>query len=237
MMLNAVRDDIAVVFKRDPAVRSTLEVILCYPGFHARLLHRLASPLWTMGLKLPARWISQVGRWLTGIEIHPGARIGERFFIDHGMGVVIGETAVLGDDITLYQGVTLGGVSPDKGPDHPANAGRRHPLLEDGVVVGCGASILGGITVGACARVGANAVVVKDVRSGATMVGTTAREAGVRPAPTEPVFPSYGTPSDLRGDPLEQRVQLLHQRIEELQKKLHALENASSKCPPDRKAC
>lgn len=161
------REDIAVVFERDPAARSTFEVVTTYPGFHAVVLHRLANRLWRMNLKWPARFTSHIARWLTGIEIHPGATIGRRFFIDHGMGVVIGETAEVGDDCTLYHGVTLGGTSWNKG--------KRHPTLKSGVVVGAGAKILGPITIGSNARVGSNAVVVKDVPDEATAVGIPAR--------------------------------------------------------------
>jgi serine O-acetyltransferase len=166
-MLSRLREEIRVVFDRDPAARSTWEVITCYPGFHALLFHRASHRLWQWGLKWLARFLSHIGRWLTGIEIHPGATIGRRFFIDHGMGVVIGETAQIGDDCTLYHGVTLGGTSWNKG--------KRHPTLLSGVVVGAGAKILGPITIGNGAKVGSNAVVVKDVPDGATAVGIPAR--------------------------------------------------------------
>jgi serine O-acetyltransferase len=166
-MFSRLKEDIAVVFERDPAARNTWEVITCYPGLHAILIHRLARALWEAELKWLGRLISHIGRWLTGIEIHPGASIGRRFFIDHGMGVVIGETAEIGDDCTLYHGVTLGGTSWNKG--------KRHPTLGRGVVVGAGAKILGPITVGDGARVGSNAVVVKAVSAGATVIGIPAR--------------------------------------------------------------
>ena len=166
-MFARLREDIACVFDRDPAARNTWEVLTCYPGLHALILHRINHGLWRMGLKWLARLGSNIGRWMTGIEIHPGATIGRRFFIDHGMGVVIGETAVIGDDVTLYHGVTLGGTSWNKG--------KRHPTLEDGVVIGAGAKVLGPITIGAGAKVGSNAVVVKDVPAGATAVGNPAR--------------------------------------------------------------
>ena len=166
-MFDRIREEIRVVFDRDPAARSTWEVITCYPGFHALLFHRLSHRLWGWDLKWLARFISHIGRWLTGIEIHPGATIGRRFFIDHGMGVVIGETALIGDDCTLYHGVTLGGTSWNKG--------KRHPTLGDGVVVGAGAKILGPITIGRGAKIGSNAVVVKDVPECATAVGIPAR--------------------------------------------------------------
>ncbi len=158
-----LKEDIDCVFERDPAARTRLEVLLAYPGVHALLLHRVSHWLWKRNLKLLARILSHITRFLTGIEIHPGAVIGRRFFIDHGMGVVIGETSEIGDDVTLYHGVTLGGTSWQKG--------KRHPTLEDNVVVGAGAKILGPITVGANARIGSNAVVVKEVPPGASVVG------------------------------------------------------------------
>ncbi len=162
-----LREDIAAVFERDPAARSAFEVLTTYPGVHAILLHRFASWQWRCGLRWLARFTAWFARWATGIEIHPGAQLGRRVFIDHGMGVVIGETAVVGDDCTLYHQVTLGGTS--------WNAGKRHPTLGKGVVVGAGAKILGPITIGDNAKVGSNAVVVKDVPEGATAVGIPAR--------------------------------------------------------------
>jgi len=161
------REAIQSVFDRDPAARNTFEVLTTYPGVHALMFHRLAHSLWNAGLKWLARLLSNVARLLTGIEIHPGACIGRRFFIDHGMGVVIGETAIIGDDCTLYHGVTLGGTSWQKG--------KRHPTLEDNVVVGAGAKVLGPIVIGEGARIGSNAVVVKDVPAGATAVGVPGR--------------------------------------------------------------
>jgi serine O-acetyltransferase len=166
-MFNHVKEDIAIVFQRDPAARTHWEVLTTYPGVHALLMHRLSHWLWHQRLYWLARFNSHIGRWLTGIEIHPGATIGRRVFIDHGMGVVIGETAVIGDDCTLYHGVTLGGTS--------WNRGKRHPTLENGVVIGAGAKVLGPITVGAGAKIGSNAVVVKDVPANATAVGIPAR--------------------------------------------------------------
>ncbi|WP_252272873.1 serine O-acetyltransferase [Pseudomonas subflava] len=166
-MFERMREDIQGVFHRDPAARNAFEVVTCYPGLHAVWLHRLAHALWGRGWKWLARLVSNFGRWMTGIEIHPGAKIGRRFFIDHGMGIVIGETAEIGDDVTLYQGVTLGGTSWNKG--------KRHPTLGDGVVVGAGAKVLGPFTVGAGAKVGSNAVVTKEVPPGATVVGIPGR--------------------------------------------------------------
>lgn len=166
-MFARFREDISCVFDRDPAARTTWEVLTCYPGFHALTVHRFAHWLWCHRLRWLARFTSHFGRWLTGIEIHPGATIGRRVFIDHGMGVVIGETAEIGDDCTLYHGVTLGGTSWNKG--------KRHPTLRPGVVIGAGAKVLGPITIGEAAKVGSNAVVVRDVPAGATAVGIPAR--------------------------------------------------------------
>lgn len=167
-MFDQLREDIACIHERDPAARSRIEILTCYPGLHAILVHRLAHGLWRRGWYWAGRFVSHLGRLLTGIEIHPGARIGRRVFIDHGFGVVIGETAEIGDDCTIYQGVTLGGTRLYKGE-------KRHPTLEEGVVVGAGAQILGGFTVGAHARIGSNAVVIKPVPAGATAVGNPAR--------------------------------------------------------------
>ena len=167
MSLKQIREDIASVFERDPAARNTFEVITTYPGLHAVLHHRAANWLWRKGFKWLARLLSTFSRWMTGIEIHPGATIGRRFFIDHGMGVVIGETAEIGDDCTLYHGVTLGGTTWNKG--------KRHPTLGNGVVVGAGAKVLGPIIVGENARIGSNAVVTKEVPPGATVVGIPGR--------------------------------------------------------------
>jgi serine O-acetyltransferase len=166
-MFARLREDIASIFDRDPAARNAWEVITCYPGVHALLIHRLAHWLWTARLRWLGRMLSQIGRFFTGIEIHPGATIGRRFFIDHGMGVVIGETAEIGDDCTLYHGVTLGGTTWNKG--------KRHPTLQRGVVIGAGAKVLGPIVIGEGAKIGSNAVVVKDVPAGATAMGIPAR--------------------------------------------------------------
>lgn len=165
--IKSIKEDVAAVFDRDPAARNAAEVLLTYPGIHALILHRSAHALWQRNHKFIARNIAYVSRAITGIEIHPAAKIGKRLFIDHGMGVVIGETAEIGDDVTLYHGVTLGGVSWNKG--------KRHPTLEDGVVVGAGAKVLGPFTVGKHAKIGSNTVVIKPVPANATMVGTPAR--------------------------------------------------------------
>ncbi|MDM7958516.1 MAG: serine O-acetyltransferase [Synechococcus sp. WH 8007] len=176
-MLNALRADLAIIKERDPAARGTLEMLCCYPGLHALTLHRLSHRLWRVA-PLLARLLSQLGRWLTGIEIHPGARIGQGVFIDHGMGVVIGETAVVGNNCLLYQGVTLGGT----GKAH----GKRHPTLAENVVVGAGAKVLGAIEVGANTRIGAGSVVLRDVAPDSTVVGVPGRvvhQSGVRVNP------------------------------------------------------
>jgi serine O-acetyltransferase len=162
-LFETVREDIAAVFDRDPAAKSTLEILLCYSGLHAIWMHRINHWLWNHSLHLLARWLSQVARFLTGIEIHPGAQIGRRFFVDHGMGVVIGETAIVGDDVTLYQGVTLGGTGKEKG--------KRHPTVANNVVIGVGAKILGNITIGENCRIGAGSVVLRDVPENSTVVG------------------------------------------------------------------
>jgi serine O-acetyltransferase len=197
-MFERMQEDIQSVFHRDPAARNTLEVVTCYPGLHAVWLHRMAHALWVSGWKWLARVVSNFGRWLTGIEIHPGARIGRRFFIDHGMGIVIGETAEIGNDVTLYQGVTLGGTSWNKG--------KRHPTLEDGVVVGAGAKVLGPFTVGAGAKIGSNAVVTKAVPAGATAIGIPGRvivkvddeQKAKRQAIAEKLgFDAYGVSQDM----------------------------------------
>ena len=215
-MFKSLKDDIDAVFARDPAARSRIEVVLCYPGIHALVFHRPAHALWRRGWTLAARFLSQWGRFMTGIEIHPGARIGRRFFIDHGMGVVIGETTEIGDDVTLYQGVTLGGVS--------LNPGKRHPTLEDGVVVGANALVLGPFTVGKGARIGSNAVVLKEVPPGATMVGMAARIAGpaaVRRAPEDDCFPAYATaPGNGTEHPLLRTIDRLSARLEALEHRL-----------------
>ncbi len=209
-------------FDRDPAARSRLEIILCYPGLHAVLAYRIAHRLWRADWKLMARLISQVARWFTGIEIHPGARVGERLFIDHGMGVVIGETSYIGHDVTIYHGVTLGGVSPgssDKGDI-------RHPQIGDGVIIGSGAQLLGPIEVGDYARIGSNAVVVHDVEPNATMVGIPARAVKQKQTKTsdEHGFRAYAVLDEHTRDPLGARFDDMRATIERLEARLHQLE-------------
>jgi serine O-acetyltransferase len=219
MLLKNLRDEINTVLAHDPAARSRLEVVLCYPGLHVLLFYRIAHWLWSHGWLVLGRFISQLGRIATGIEIHPGAKIGRRLFIDHGMGVVIGETAEIGDDVTLYQGVTLGGTS--------LHRGKRHPTLGDGVIVGSGAQILGAFTVGAGARVGANAVVIADVPPGATMVGIPAKPVG-GPKLAEALhtngFLPYGTPCEEILDPVVRAVNALRDEVRVLRSRVVELE-------------
>ena len=224
-MFKSLREDIEAVFQRDPAARSRLEVILCYPGLHALMFHRLGHWFWRRNWLLAGRFVSQVGRMFTGIEIHPGAVIGRRFFIDHGMGVVIGETAEIGDDVTLYQGVTLGGVSLDPG--------KRHPTLGDGVVVGAGAAVLGPFTVGEGARIGSNAVVVREVPPGVTVIGIPARPAGPRPAGEEGAgFSPYGaTPGSAGLDPSGRTLERVLERLRELEDRVEEAERERHREP------
>jgi serine O-acetyltransferase len=211
-----LREDISSVLQRDPAARSKLEVLICYPGVHALVLHRLANRFWRARMFLLARAVSYFSRWLTGIEIHPGATLGRRVFIDHGIGVVIGETAEIGDDCTIYQGVTLGGTSLYRGV-------KRHPTLEAGVVVGAGAKVLGGFTVGAGAKIGSNAVVVKPVPSGATAVGNPAHvlESKEERA-NKPDFSAYGVTRDM-DDPISKALHALLDHMAEQDKQIAAL--------------
>ncbi len=217
MIFKNLRDEIDNVLRLDPAARSGLEVVLCYPGFHAVLFHRMAHWLWQRGWLVPGRFLSALGRSLTGIEIHPGAKIGRRLFIDHGIGVVIGETAEIGDDVTLYQGVTLGGTSLQRG--------KRHPTLDDDVIVGAGAKVLGAFTVGRGARIGANAVVLSEVPAGVSVVGIPAKIIGERPKPeaAAPFLP-YGTPCDDMPDPIACQLSVLHGEVARLRARLAALE-------------
>nr|WP_315426451.1 serine O-acetyltransferase [uncultured Albidiferax sp.] len=226
-MFSRLRSDIRCILDRDPAARSTWEVLTCYPGLHAVVLHRVAHGLWNRNFKWLGRFISHCARWLTGIEIHPGAKLGERVFFDHAMGVVVGETAEIGDGCTIYQGVTLGGTSLYKGT-------KRHPTLGRDVVVSAGAKVLGGFTVGDGAKIGSNAVVIKPVPAGATAVGIPARiilpkdgQVGDAAMAT-PRFSAYGITPD--GDPIgeamrglidnassqEHQIALLWQAIETL---------------------
>ncbi len=210
--IESIRKDIAAVMERDPACRSKTEVILCYPGFHAVCLHRMAHYFWKRGFLLVARWLSHWNRFITGIEIHPGARIGEGLFIDHGMGVVIGETTQIGKNCTIYQGVTLGGVSLKKE--------KRHPSLEDNVVVGVGARVLGPHVIGAGSRIGASSVVISDVPPGCTVVGVPARIVYREgEGKTDDLLPVSFEHHELP-DPVEAAIQALNQRIAALEKEL-----------------
>jgi len=223
LMFKRFREDIDAFMARDPAARSRLEVFLCYPGLHALILYRLSHFLWRAEWRLLARMISGLGRWLTLIEIHPGAKIGDRFVVDHGVGVVIGETSIIGDDVTLYQGVTLGGVAPSI-DSHTQVDQKRHPTLKDDVIIGSGAQILGPIIVGEGARVGANAVVHKDIPAGVTAVGIPARVVMPRDKTRAKEFVAYGEPLEGCPDPvlrtiedLRQQVGVLMARVEDLQ--------------------
>ena len=213
-MFRQLREDIASVFDRDPAARTTWEVLTCYPGLHALLFHRLGHWFWGHGLRWLGRLTSHIGRWLTGIEIHPGATIGRRVFIDHGMGVVIGETAEVGEDTTLYHGVTLGGTTWNKG--------KRHPTLGRNVVVGAGAKILGPIKVGDGAKIGSNAVVVKDVPEGATVVGIPGRIVEAGPSKEGARFAAYAVVQN-QDDPYAKAIQTLVDHSHELEQSVAAL--------------
>lgn len=229
MLFKRLQEDLAAFMARDPAARSRLEIALCYPGFHALLVYRASHALWRRGLYLPARLLAHVGRLLTGIEIHPGAKIGRRFVIDHGQGVVIGETAEIDDDVTLYQGVTLGGIAPSVDSRSQVNV-KRHPTLRQGVIVGSGAQILGPIVVGARARVGANSVVTRDLPAETTAVGIPAHVVVPRDRQATERFSAYGTPAGGCPDPMQATIDSLQgqvsglvARIETLQAELAAL--------------
>ncbi|HEX2567122.1 MAG TPA: serine O-acetyltransferase [Burkholderiales bacterium] len=215
-MFKQLREDVASVFERDPAARSTWEVLTCYPGLHAIWIHRAAHALWGAGLHWLARFVSNFGRWTTGIEIHPAAVLGRRVFIDHGMGVVVGETAEIGDDCTIYQGVTLGGTQLYRGK-------KRHPTLGKRVVIGAGAKILGGFTVGDDAKVGSNAVVVKEVPEGATVVGVAGRILERDATGREKAqFSAYGVVQG-ENDPYAKTLQALVDHAQDLEQQVSAL--------------
>lgn len=224
--LTRIQEDIACVFDRDPAAQSVFEVITAYPGFHAILIHRMSHWFWNMGFRWLGRFSSHIGRWLTGIEIHPGATLGRRFFIDHGMGVVIGETAVIGDDCTLYHGVTLGGTTWKKG--------KRHPTLHNSVVIGAGAKVLGPIDVGEGARVGSNSVVLKSVPEAATVVGIPGHiiDPNAKKARDERDeiankmgFDAYGTTADMP-DPVAYAINHMLDHIHMMDKQLEGMKQA-----------
>jgi serine O-acetyltransferase len=227
MRFKRFKEDIDAFLARDPAARSHLEVALCYPGFHALLFYRLTNWLWRSDWRVLGRFISSIGRLVTLIEIHPGAEIGRRFVIDHGSAIVIGETSIIGDDVTLYQGVTLGGVSPSV-ESHKQVDQKRHPTLASDVIIGSGAQILGPIVVGEGARVGANAVVTKDVPAGVTAVGIPARVVMPRDKEEAKKFVAYGEPVDGCPDPvlrtiedLRNQVSFLMSQVENLERRLN----------------
>ena len=227
-MFNSLFDQIDSIIVRDPAARNRLEVITCYPGLHAVWIHRVSHGLWNLGLKWIARLLSMLARIITGIEIHPGAKIGRRVFLDHGLGIVIGETTEIGDDCTIYQGVTLGGTSLYKGV-------KRHPTLGKGVVISAGAKVLGGFTVGDGARVGSNAVVLKEIPAGATAVGIPARvlhpdlpQASTPDSKAKEYFSAYGVTPNV-DDPVSMALKGLIDATLEQEAKIAALEKALAK--------
>ena len=239
MVFKTLREDIDGYLERDPAARGGFEIILCYPGFHALVTYRMCHWLWRRGFCLLGRFLAHIGRILTGIEIHPGAEIGRRFVIDHGSGVVIGETAVIGDDVTLYHDVTLGGVAPSV--DSQAQVGqKRHPTLGDGVIVGSGAQILGPITVGAHARVGANSVVTRDVPSSVTAVGVPAKVVMPRDRERARQFQAYATTEEGCPDPVLQTIDSLRAQVSALSARIEELEasqpTAARNGDPDKKS-
>ena len=227
-MFKRFREDIDAFMARDPAARSRFEVALCYQGYHAVLLYRLSHAVWSADWRLLARYISSIARWLTMIEIHPGAKIGERFVIDHGAGVVIGETSIIGDDVTIYQGVTLGGVSPSI-DSHTQVDQKRHPTLGNDVIIGSGAQILGPIVIGDCARVGANAVVHIDIPAGVTAVGIPARVVMPKNKAKAKEFVAYGEPVDGCPDPVLRTIEDLRQQVSTLVKQVEDLQNAQQR--------
>ncbi len=232
-MWKLLKEDVSCVFERDPAARNLLDVLTCYSGVHAILFHRCNHWLWKRGFRWPARFLGNMARWLTGIEIHPGATIGRRFFVDHGTGVVIGETAEIGDDVTLYQGVTLGGRT--------LSEGKRHPTLGNNVVVGAGAKILGPFIVADDARIGSNAVVLEPVPAGATVVGVPGKIVRCKnnnekclelvrekqASMLDPAFDAYGVAGET-DDPMDSAVELLQQQVAELRAELDQLRKKAS---------
>ena len=231
MIFKRIRQHLDSVMARDPAARSRLEVLLTYPGVHVLFFHRPAHWLYMRGFRVLSRMVSQTGRAVTGIEIHPGACIGRRLFIDHGMGIVIGETAEIGDDVTLYHDVTLGGVSPSV--NSAAQVGqKRHPTLGNGVIIGAGAQVLGPITIGADARVGANAVVVQDVPACVAVVGIPAK--AIQPQKKVGEFVAYGTPTGNVPDPVARALESMAEQVNLLQQRLAVLETQSVEAQPNK---
>jgi serine O-acetyltransferase len=224
MFFKSFKEDIDAFLGRDPAAQSRFEVALCYPGYHALLFYRLTNILWRNNWRILARFISSIGKFFTMIEIHPGAAIGRRFVIDHGSGIVIGETSIIGDDVTLYQGVTLGGVSPSIESHTQVNQ-KRHPTLANDVIIGSGAQVLGPITIGEGARVGANAVVHKDIPAGVTAVGIPARVVMPRDKNKAKEFVAYGEPVDGSPDPVLRTIEELRQKVTMLMTHIEKMES------------
>ena len=222
-MIKSFLEELDSVIARDPAAGGRFGVFFLYPSVHVMMAYRLSHKLWKLRLRFMARFIMQLARWFTGIEIHPGAQIGRRFFIDHGMGVVIGETAIIGDDVTFYHGVTMGGVLPSVDSDSQREV-KRHPTIGNDVIVGAGAQVLGPITVGKCARVGANSVVVKDVADGITVTGIPARPVSAKKPGESPTFNAYGTPTDGTIDARDKAIAGLLDEVQSLWSRLNALE-------------
>jgi len=227
MIFKRFQEDIEAYKMRDPAARSSFEVVVLYQGFHALVFYRFSHALWVRGAKFLGRFVSQVGRLFTGIEIHPGAIIGRGFVIDHGTGVVIGETSIIGDDVTLYHDVTLGGIAPSVDSDTQVGV-KRHPTLGDGVIVGSGAQILGPITVGADARVGSNAVVASDIPAGVTAVGIPARVILPKNKKKSAEFRAYATDPDGNPDPVLQTIEALRGQVAALMERVNELETEAA---------
>ena len=223
MIFNTLREDIDAFKARDPAARSEMEIMLCYPGYHALVVHRLSHRLWKMKLRTLARFLSYLGRIVTAIEIHPAAVIGRRFVIDHGTGVVIGETSIIGDDVTLYHSVTLGGISPAV-DSHNQIGQKRHPTVLDRAIIGSGAAVLGPITIGEGARVGSNSVVTKDIPASMTAVGIPAQVIMPRDKTKAKEFQPYGTPTDGGPDPVLQTIESLQGQVSTLMERVEELE-------------
>ncbi len=232
MIFKSIQEDIRAFQERDPAAKGPLAIFFTYPGFHAVVWHRIAHWLWGHKLFFVARLISNFARWVTLIEIHPGAQIGRRLVIDHGGGVVIGETAVVGDDVTIYHQVTLGGVAPSVDADSQRGQ-KRHPTVADGVIIGCGAAILGPITVGRQSRVGANAVVTKDVPPGVTAVGNPAQVVLPKDKERAKAFQAYGTPTDGQ-DPVMQTIENLRSQLNVLMNRVAELEDHEKAAEDDK---
>ncbi len=219
-MIEKLNADLDAIMERDPAAGSRLSAIFLYPSFHVMLAHRIAYPLWQVGLRFIPRFIMQLARWFTGIEIHPAAQIGKGFFADHGMGVVIGETAVLGDNVTLYHDVTLGGVMPAVDAKSQKTV-KRHPTIEDNVIIGAGAQVLGPVVVGQCARIGGNSVVTRDVKPGQTVVGIPAKPISGRR--TEAPFEAYAVSKMPSDDSQSRTIAALFAELENLRERINNL--------------